>query len=124
MPAPEKVPVLPPGHPDALVGTWKSPQVGVDIQISFIGDGTWSGSGRVQIAEDQWVDIENEGTWEIRDGAIHNITTMSKPDLGIPLPYTSVEKLVSFTDREYRYVCPIQKCTNKMRRVDEEEIGD
>ena len=37
----------------------------------------------------------------------------------LELPYLSREKIVSLEQTEYRYVCPVQGCTNSMRRVKE-----
>ena len=65
-------------------------------------------------------EFRGTGTWKIEDGTILN-TTLSHDEIPgmekLKLPYSSREKIVSLEQHEYRYVCPIQGCTNTMRRV-------
>jgi len=118
-PSPTDTPVLASGHPKTLVGTWEALHANYGFRISYKKDGTWSSNGRMKMehTEDLWIDTTSEGTWEIRNGAIHSTTIKSEPDLDTPLPYISVAKLVSVSPREYRYICPNRHSTNRMVRV-------
>jgi hypothetical protein len=102
-----------------LIGTWATTEAPRG-RVTYRADGTWVSVFVIELdgAEKK---VRGNGTWKIEDNAIHN-TTLAHDDIPgteeIALPYLSVEKIVSVGDREYRYVCPVQGCTNTMRRVD------
>ncbi len=105
---------------DRLVGTWETPDE-PRARITYEPDGTWHSSFVIEV-EGNNGEYLCTGTWKVEGGAIHS-TTRTADDIpgmeSIELPYLSIEKLVSVDEREYRYVCPVQHCTNTMRRVDE-----
>ena len=106
------------GHPDRLVGTWQITVEGVDGTVSYEPDGTWESTVDMKIAG-KLQRLTSAGTWRVESGAIHNVTTKSDMP-GLATPYTSIEKLVSLDDREYRYVCPVAGTTNRMVKVDDD----
>ena len=104
---------------DRLVGTWEATSEPL-VRVTYAADGTWQSSFTLDV-DGASREFRGHGTWKVQDGAIHN-TTLAHDEIPgmepIELPYLSVEKLVSVDESEYRYVCPVQNCTNTMRRVD------
>ncbi|MFK7741840.1 MAG: hypothetical protein AB8H80_16100 [Planctomycetota bacterium] len=103
-------------HTRMLLGTWVTEYD--DAEITYRADGTCSMWMELEDEDGGMQRYESSGTWQVRDGAIHGVTERMEPPLEeLPLPYVSIEKLVEVGADQYRYVCPVQDCTNTMRRV-------
>ncbi len=103
-----------------LVGTWTSTKDPA-IRVTYRQDGTWRSVMTLEV-EGKERQFRGNGTWKVQAGVLHNTTIEHDAIPGMEgpaLPYLSKEKLLAVGKTEYQYVCPVQGCSNTMRRVDE-----
>ncbi len=106
---------------EALVGNWRGvssdPDMVVDCVVSYRADGTSTGEGTMT-ANGVITRVKWSQTWHIKDGHFHwKITQSNIPEIW-PVEFSSSDKIVDVTAKEFTYV------TEQGQRMVERRMND
>jgi hypothetical protein len=88
-----------------LVGKWKGTDsvTGTTGTIDYAKDGTFKGEGTVPLSGGKSVEFQVEGTWQVKDGAIHfKIKKSTRPGVA-PVDAEITETVLGIDDKTIRY---------------------